>query len=98
MAISMNMTWKDVTVEQYEAVRARVGWEVNHPPGGVVHTCWFEGSDMRVMDVWDSAEAFNAFVQERLMPAVAELGLPGEPHVVIHPAHALFIAPTAKGF
>ena len=45
---------------------------------------------VRVTDVWESAEAFDAFVRDRLMPGVKKLGIPGEPQVEILPAHAVF--------
>ena len=44
------------------------------------------------MDVWENAEAFETFVQERLTPVVkGELGISGEPSVRIFPAHRQFV-------
>jgi hypothetical protein len=44
---------------------------------------------VRVTDVWESAEQFDAFVRDRLMPGIKELGIPGEPRVEIHPLREL---------
>jgi hypothetical protein len=98
MPVVMSMHWNGLTPEQYEAARAAVNWEGNEPNGGKVHISWFEDGALRVVDVWDSAEAFNAFASERLMPGIAHLDFPGEPQVSITPAHAMFIAKSAAGF
>ena len=45
---------------------------------------------MTPSDVWESAEDFQAFVDERLMPGVRELGLAGEPEVRMYDPHAVF--------
>jgi hypothetical protein len=43
--------------------------------GLIVHTAG-EGSDgFYVVDVWESREAFDTFMNERVMPAVNELGI-----------------------
>lgn len=60
------------------------------PPGGIFHVAAFTDNGLRVADVWESAEAFQKFVDERLMPGTKALGLLGEPRVEIFPAHAVF--------
>ena len=45
---------------------------------------------LRVVDVWDTAEQFQQFVETRLMPGVAQIGIPGEPAVEVLPIHRLF--------
>ncbi len=49
-----------------------------------------------VTDVWDSAEDFQRFVDERLMPGTNQAGIAGEPQVTILPAHRIF-APAFEG-
>jgi hypothetical protein len=91
MAVVMSMNWAGVTAEQYDAVRDAVKWE-DGVDGGVFHVAWFQDGSMRVVDVWESAEAFDAFVNDRLMPGVAQVGLEGQPEVDIQPAHRVFDA------
>jgi predicted ester cyclase len=43
-----------------------------------------------VVDVWETAEQFDAFAATRLMPGVHKVGVLGEPVVEILPAHALY--------
>ena len=67
------------------------------PPGGVCHLAWFTPEGLHIVNVWDSAEEFERFVQERLMPVVkGELGFAGEPEVSVHEAHAVFIIPHPR--
>ncbi len=91
MSIVMSMRWKSVTPEEYEAVCSEVGWEGDKPEGGIAHIAFFDESGLRVVDVWESAEEFQAFVAERLMPGVAAVGLAGEPEIEILPTHALHV-------
>ena len=88
--IMMYMEWDGTTKEQYERVRKAVNWEGSKPKGGVLHIAAFNEKGLRVTDVWESAEDFQRFVEARLMPAVKQVGIPGEPRVHIHPLHELF--------
>ena len=90
MAVVMQMRWAGATLAQYDALRQVVNWEGDHPVGGMYHVAWFQDGAMHVCDVWESAEAFNQFVEKRLMPGVQQVGILGQPEVVIHPAHATF--------
>lgn len=91
MAIVMIMHWPEVTPDMYDAACERVGWEVDAPVGGRGHVAWFDDG-LRVVDVWESAETFQQFVDERLMPVVkGELEFPGEPSVTVLPAHRQFV-------
>ena len=89
MAIVMNMRWPEASLEQYDALREIVSWETDVPKGGIFHVAAHDGTQMRVTDVWESAEDFQAFVDSRLMPAVQQVGVQGEPIIEILPAHAM---------
>lgn len=94
MSVVMMLRWEGVTIDQYEQARKLVGWEVEKPDGGIVHIAAHDGQALRVTDVWESAEQFQKFAERRLMPGIAELGLPGEPQIEIYPVQAIF----APGF
>jgi len=95
MPIVMNMKWAGVTPEQYENVRKASNYEVDVPKGAIYHVAAFDKEGMRVTDVWETADDFNNFVKTRLMPAVQQVGMKGEPKVEILPATAIF-APGYK--
>jgi hypothetical protein len=43
-----------------------------------------------MLDIWDSEEQFMTFVQTRIMPAVAQVGMQGAPELIVTPMHDLF--------
>lgn len=90
MAIMMLMDWAGVTAEQYDEVRQTVNWEGDAPAGAMFHVAAFTDAGARITDVWASAEDFQRFVDERLMPGVQKVGIAGEPKVDIFAAHAVF--------
>src|SRR4051794_27068236 len=102
MAVVVHVTLRGVTPEQYDAVRARAGWIEQPPTGGISHTTWWEGEDCHNVDAWESEEAFAAFGEQRLAPAMAAAGVTAQPEATIHAAHEVFtprvgiVAPTAK--
>lgn len=84
-----------VTPAQYDAVRAEGGWLTEHPVGGLAHLTWWEGDDNHNMDAWETEEAFGAFGQDRLGPAMARAGVNVEPKVTFFPGHEVFL-PAAQ--
>ncbi len=90
MATAVFLDWPGLTPEQYDQLREVVGWERDKPEGGVLHAATFYSDGARIFDVWDSEEAFQNFVQERIMPGVQQVGLQAEPSVQTYPVHALF--------
>ena len=91
MKIVMIMKWDGVTPDQYEKLRKIVNWEGDTPKGAVFHVAAFDASGIRVTDVWDSADDFNNFVQNRLMPGTNEVGIGGAPQVEVLPMYAIFV-------
>lgn len=73
-----------------------MGWETNVPKGAQLHVATFADDGLHVLDIWDSAEDFQAFLEKRLMPAVQEIGIQGQPVVSISPLHATFNTPNYK--
>jgi hypothetical protein len=86
----MMLEWEGVTPDQYDAVRKHVGWETNRPEGGMFHVAAFSPTGLRVVDVWESAEHFQRFVETRLMPGTQAVGIPGQPKTEILSTHAIF--------
>jgi hypothetical protein len=97
MGVVMSLNWAGVTPEQYDAVRRIVNWEDATPEGAVMHAAWFDSSGLRITDVWDSREDFERFMAGRVMPAVAQVGVAGEPDVKVTGLHRRFVAPGVSG-
>ena len=92
MAVAMLMHWPGVTSDQYDAVLAKIGLDANPPAGGVLHIATESGDGIEVYEIWQTEQAFNSFLEQRLLPVVSELGITGEPQIRIVPLHNLFAA------
>jgi hypothetical protein len=62
----------EATVEEYDQVNEKLG--DSPPDGGILHAgIDLGGGRMKAVDVWESADAYQKFVQDRLIPAIAEV-------------------------
>jgi len=97
MAVVVVFQSPSLTQERYEeSVRRLTGgrgrlespsdWPVE---GLLVHVAGESGSGFRVVDVWESEEAFARF-GETLLPVLQEIGVEGAPEV--YPVHTLVTA------
>jgi hypothetical protein len=88
------MEFKDGTLEQYDAVIERMGFEPGGAgaPGGLFHWVTQTDDGIRVTDVWESAEQFQQFADEQIGPITQEVGVPGPPHVEFHDVHSYLTA------
>lgn len=63
------------------------------PDGLIVHTAGPTDEGVRIIDVWESEEAWERFRAERLAPAIAALGGPSRPEPTfrdLHPEQVVF--------
>jgi hypothetical protein len=72
-----------VSTDKYDETIRRLEDEGNFPPDGLeLHVAFMVDGQLRVSEVWDSQEKFEAF-GERLMPVLADVGIePGEPTIL----------------
>jgi hypothetical protein len=85
MSLVVRFNPTGLTAEKYDASIRRLEDEatVEFPPDGLdYHVCFGSGGDLRVSEIWDSREQFEAFGAQ-LMPILADVGieLSGEPDV-----------------
>ena len=92
MPVVMKMRWDGVTPDQYDAAEKTVDWPSGIPEGAVHHVAWFTDGGLNVVDVWETEDDFNRFVEDRLMPGVQQVGIEGEPKVELHDTHRVFAA------
>ena len=90
MAIVVKVDSSEMTRESYEKVRKAANWEGNPPVGAIFHVAAFDESGLHVIDVWDIAENFDAFLTGRIIPALQSIGVTNQPSVTISEAHAYF--------
>jgi hypothetical protein len=73
-----------VTTQQYDETLRRLEQSGDFPPDGLeFHAAFIHDGDLRVSEVWESQQQFEAFGQ-RLMPLLAEMNiqLQGEPEIL----------------
>jgi hypothetical protein len=75
MAVVMSMHWREATPEQYDRARELVGWDRDVPTGAKLHVSGFDDDGLPVTDVWESEQSFNSFLEQRLAPAIQEIGI-----------------------
>ena len=94
MATAFELFFPGGTVEQYDQVIEKMGLapQGTGPPNSLFH--WVSVSDdgIKVVDVWESAEAFQAFAESSIGPYTQEVGLP-EPQVTPYPVHNYLTGP-----
>lgn len=83
MSILVRFTPASLTREQYDASVRRLEQSGIFPPDGMdVHVCFGSEPNLRVSEIWDSREQWEAF-GEQLMPVLADIGIqPGEPEIL----------------
>ena len=92
MAIIMEFEMQ-VTPDQYDAVDAALDPAGNPPDGMIAHSARFDGDTLQVLDIWESEQAFENFVESRLGPTIGEtLGddappAPQPKYTQLHNAH-----------
>lgn len=88
MAIAIMIDNPDGSKELYDRVVKELGVE-ERPAGGIFHAAGpSPRGGWRVIEVWESEEDLNRFVQERLMPAFEAVGAPRPPQPEIWPLHS----------
>lgn len=62
-----------VDVSMLDEVTAEMDAHNDPPAGLIVHVHFMENGRARIVDVWESAEAFDQFAEARLQPAIGKV-------------------------
>lgn len=90
MGVAVMLTWKGLTIEDYDRVLADLRLDADKPAGGILHWAGPTDSGVQIVDIWESAEQFERFGEERLAPVLERQGITSEPDVTIVPIHNIF--------
>src|SRR3954454_10786835 len=80
MAVGFILDFPGATTEQYDRVIERMDLGGKLPPGAVFHAAGATPESLRVVDVWESDEAYQRFAGESIGPHTQAEGI-GEPEV-----------------
>lgn len=90
MPTVMLMEWAGVSQNQYNQTMKALDLDTNPPAGGIFHVAGFTEGTLRVLDIWESQQAFEQFQRDRLTAAVQKAGIGGQPKVQFYPAHNIY--------
>ncbi len=76
MAVLVTSVVPGGTAEQDDAMTQALDLDANPPPGARVRMAGPSESGWRIVSLWDSQEQFEAFRNERLLPALESAGRP----------------------
>jgi hypothetical protein len=97
LAVVWLLEWDGLTPEQYEALREAIGWETDVPDGLQAHVASFSDKGLVLVEVWQSADHVQPYMDGRFLPAVQALGIRSTPRVDLYKAHRLFLPRSDDG-
>jgi hypothetical protein len=71
-----------ISPDEYDALNAEIP---DDPAGLILHTASRSEVGMRIIDVWESEDAYRRFEAQQLMPAIARIGAEPPPPDAPHP-------------
>lgn len=80
MAVGIRQKFSGGTQANYDAAHAVMEVDTDPPAGMLVHSAGPVEGGWGIIDFWESREAFDAFVRDRLMPRLQGLGDKGFPN------------------
>jgi heme-degrading monooxygenase HmoA len=88
MAVALEMVWTEGTTDQYDQVIGKMGLsaEGKGAPGSLFHWVTQANGSIKVTDVWESDEQFQAFADKEIGPYTQEVGL-SEPQITRYEVH-----------
>ncbi|MEY2407149.1 MAG: hypothetical protein QOF97_3350 [Acidimicrobiaceae bacterium] len=89
MAVAVQLDFKGATLDQYDQVIAKMGFRPTGAgaPGGMFHWVTKTDDGIRVVDVWETKEAFEKFAQDEIGPITQDVGVPSAPEVQFFDVH-----------
>jgi hypothetical protein len=92
MAVGIRQKFSGGTQANYDAAHAIMEVDTDPPAGMLVHSAGPVDGGWGIIDFWESREAFDSFVRDRLMPRLQTLGdqrFPNPPDVKQFEVHNL---------
>jgi hypothetical protein len=89
MAVAVQLEFRGATLEQYDEINERLGLLPGGPasPHELFHWVMKTDDGFRVVDVWESRDAFENFAQEKLNQVCRAVGVPHEAHIQFFEVH-----------
>jgi hypothetical protein len=77
MAVMLMGKVEGLDADTYDKINEEMGFPNQKQPDGLIsHTAAQADGGMQIVDVWESMENFESFMQGMLMPAMEKVGVP----------------------
>ena len=72
MAVGLRLEFTNLTLQDYDSICKAMDFPTDWPDGLKVHASTEVDGRLRVMDMWESRQHFDRFVESRLQSAMGE--------------------------
>lgn len=90
MAVTLYMRIPELTVERYDHMMVGLALDPSPPVGAVLHLATDAVGGINICEVWQTAQAAESFVEQRLRDAVRDQGVNDPISYRIEPLHNMF--------
>jgi len=92
VAVAVQLDFRGATLRQYDEINERIGLLPGGPASREELFHWVMETDdgFRVVDVWETREAFERFEREKLSPIYEEVGVLNPPEIQFFEVHNYF--------
>jgi len=87
MAVAVLIDLPAVTAEIYDAVIKDMNLGGKVPENAIFHVAGPHEGGWRVVDVWESREAFDQFSRDQITPLLQKHGVSGPPNIQMWDVH-----------
>jgi hypothetical protein len=89
MAVAVVMKFKGASLEQYDEVVERMGFERGGAgaAGGIFHWVTQTHDGLQITDVWETKDAFERFAQDEIRPHTSAVGINEPPEIAYYDVH-----------
>jgi hypothetical protein len=99
MVVAVQLDFRGATLEQYDEAMERMGLLSGGPSAREELFHWVTKTDdgFRIIDVWESREAFEQFLETRIRPVAPEVGVSEPPEIQFFEVHNYFAGGRWRG-
>ena len=99
MPIGVQLDFPGATFEQYDQALEWLGLLPGGPAarGQLFHWVTAFDNGIRVNDVWESRQAFDSFLETRVLPVLPEVGVANPPEIQFFEVHNYFVGRRSRG-
>jgi hypothetical protein len=92
MPVAVEMNFRGATLDQYDQVLEKMGLTPggSTPPGAISHWAAKTDDGIRVVDVWETRDAFDRFAEDQIGPYTREVGFTEAPQMRFYDVHSHF--------